>query len=557
MIPYLKVLIRQRIAAWNPLTMASVKKSKGKAIANFAIIALSMLMLYAMLVVLEYYMYQAFAQIGEPGTMLALTAVLCTLMTIITSFFYILSELFFSKDVSFVSSLPMSSREILTAKLLRIWLGEAGIALLICLPVVVLYGIGQAMNVGYYLKALLLIPFIPMAPIAVITLLSFALIRISSLWKRREALTVLMSMAFMVAIIWLEMSFSFSSEDSSMSAAIIQTVFQQKTMLEMIAGLYPPVQWYANSLMQSGIVAIGNWLGFAALNTALLAAVTAAVGGVYQRLAIKQNETLTRMNASAKRRVDRHGMRSPFRALFRREIREIFIVPTYAMNCLSTAVVFPVIAVVMMITANNANSELSALPSVLRLVPAPLMTAIAIAVFAFSGGMNMAASTAVSREGVRHEFFRTLPVKPQTQLLAKLAMGMVISLIGVLPIAVILFVVIPAFRVEIAIAFLCALLFTFAITTTGLMVDAAHPKFGWKNETEAIKQNGMAALTMFGGMGFVAACGGAYYGLSVLGLKGALILVILCAAVLIIDVLLFRRLLGKASETYILQEVEI
>lgn len=557
MIPYLKVLIRQRIAAWNPLTMASVKKSKGKAIANFTIIVLSMLLLYAMLVVLEYYMFQAFTQIGEPEMMLALTAVLCTLMTIVTSFFYVFSELFFSKDVSFVSSLPISSREILTAKLLRIWLGEAGIALLICLPVVVLYGIAQAAGAGYYLKAVLLVPFIPMAPLAVITLLSFALIRISSLWKRREALTVLMSMVFMVAIIWVEMRFSFSAQENSMSAAILQTVLQQKTMLDMVAGLYPPVQWYAGSLTQSGFGALANWFGFAAFNAAVLAAVAAAVGGVYQRFAIRQNEALTRMNASAKMRVDRHGMRSPFRALFRREIREVFIVPTYAMNCLSTAVVFPVIAVVMMITANTANSELADLPEMLRLIPAPMMTAIIIAIFAFSGGMNMAASTAVSREGVRHEFFRTLPVKPQTQMLAKVSMGMVVNLIGVVPIAAIIFAILPAFRTQITIAFLCSLLFTFANAVGGLMVDTAHPKFGWKNETEAIKQNGMAALSMFGGMGFIAACGGAYYGLSVLGLSGTLTLVVICAAVLLIDGLLFLRLLGKASKTYILQEVEI
>ena len=143
--------------------------------------------------------------------MLALTGILCTLLTVITSFFYILSELFFSKDVTFVSALPISSHGLLTAKLIRIWLGEAGIALAVCLPTVVLYGIGQSQGVLYYVKALLLVPTMPMVPIAVVTLLSFLLIRVSALWKRREALTVVMSMLFLVAFMWVEMQFSMST----------------------------------------------------------------------------------------------------------------------------------------------------------------------------------------------------------------------------------------------------------------------------------------------------------------------------------------------------------
>jgi hypothetical protein len=91
-------------------------------------------------------------------------------------------------------------------------------------------------------------------------------------------------------------------------------------------------------------------------------------------------------------------------------------------------------------------------------------------------------------------------------------MGLSMNLITAVPLAALLMAVLPAFLPELVIGFLCALLFSVGTTATGLMVDVAHPKFGWKNETEAIKQNGMAALTMFGSMGFVAACGAATTG---------------------------------------------
>ncbi|MCE5342229.1 MAG: hypothetical protein LLF96_01385 [Eubacteriales bacterium] len=557
MIPYLKVLIRQRLAAWNPVSFQSAKKSKNRSIVSFALIMLSMVMLYAMLVALEYFMFGAFQQIGEPETMLALAGILCTLMTVITSFFYVLSELFFSKDVTFVSALPLSSREILTAKLLRIWLGEAGIALLICLPVTVLYGVSQAMGLLYYLKALLLIPFIPMVPIAVITLLSFVLIRASALWKRREALTVVMSMLFLVVYLWGEMQFTMSSQKDDISAAVLQLVLKQKPLLDMMAGLYPPIRWFSDALTQSGHMATANWLGFAALAVAALTAVVLLVGGTYQHLAIKQNETLTRLNATARRSVDRHGMRTPFMALYRREIREIFLVPTYTMNCLASAVIFPIIAVITMMSAGKAGSELAMLPDLLKLVPGVLITAIATGVFALTSNLNLAVATSISREGVRHEFFRTLPVKPQTQLAAKLMMGLTLNLLSGIPMAIVLMFVLPAIRAELVIGFLCSLLFSTATSTASLMIDVAHPKFGWKNETEAIKQNGMATIAMFGSMAFLVVCGAAFYGLHALGLHYALTLLAVCAAALGLDVLLLRRLTGKAAETYILQEVQI
>ncbi len=556
MFPYLKILIKQRIAAWKPSVFISGRKSKVKTIAGMVGIGLSMLMLYAMLVALEYFLFGAFVQLGEPETMLALTGVLCTLLTLFTGFFYILSELFFSKDVTFVSSLPLSSRAILSAKLARIWLGEAGIALLICLPVTVLYGVERSMGVLYYLNALVLIPFMPMVPIAVAALLSFALIRVSALWKRREALTIVVSMLFLAVFMWGEMQVSMSAQDD-MSAAVYQLVLKQRQLLDMVANTYPPIRWFADALSQSGLAALGGWLAFAGVNLAAVVAVTLLFGGGYQGLAIRQNETLTRLNATGKRHVDRHGARTPFRAMFRRELREIFIVPVYAMNCLTSAVMFPVLAAVMYFGTGSNGGDLAEMHAALSLVPGPLMAACLTALFAFTTSIDMAVSTSVSREGKRHEFYRTLPVKPGTQLTAKLLMGVTLNLISALPIGILLFFILPAFGTEIVVGFLCGLLFSTGATIASLMLDVSHPKFGWKNETEAIKQNGLAALSMFGSMAFIAACGAAFYGLTVLGVSYVLSFVILCAVAAAGDVLLLKRLRGKTAQTYILQEVRI
>ena len=557
MLPYLKLLIRQRIAAWN--IVGNMRAGKHRRTAGvFAVVGfcLGVVSLYAMLVALEYFLFEAFRQLGEPQTMLALTALLCTVMTVITSFFYILSELFFSKDLIFVSALPISSRQLLTAKLLRIWIGEALIALAICMPAVILYGVTQASGALFYLKAVLLTLFVPLVPIALVTFISFLLIRVSALWKRREALTVVASMLFLVLIMWGQMSLSMSSTKDEMGEAILQMLFGQKHVLDLLIGFYPPVQWLCNALVGDSLSAAGNGLMFVGLNFAALALVASALGGGYQRLAIRQNEIFTRQNAAIRKGSGHEGVRTPLTALYQRELREIFIVPIYAMNCLASAVMFPVIAVVMLAGAGNGATELAALPMLLTLIPKPLAVAIATGIFALTTSMNMAISTSVSREGKRHEFFRTLPVAPQLQLFAKLLMGLTLNLISVLPLAILAFVALPSFRMQMIAGLFCSALFSTGTTIFELLVDVAHPKFGWKNETEAIKQNGLAALTMFGSMAFFAACGAAIYGLTLLRLPMADALIVICVVMLALDALLIKHLLGRSSRTYILQEVQ-
>lgn len=555
MLPYLRILIRQRIEAWKPRNMFGSRKSKVGATIGMIAFIVGMVSLYGMLVAMEYFMFSAFAQLGEPETMLALTGIMCVTLTIITGFFYIVSELFFSKDVSFVSSLPITSRELLIAKLIRIWLGEIVIAWLICLPVSILYGVHQAMGVMYYVKALLLIPFLPIVPLSIVTLLAFSLIRVSVLWKRRETMTVIVSMLFMIAMVWGEMKLSMSVQDDNMSAAVVQIVIRQRRMLDLIAGTYPPIQLFVQALTLKGLPAVVNWFGFAGLNIAVIAAVIALLGGSYQRLAVRQNETLTHLNASTRKRADRHGMRTPFQALYRREVREIFSSPSYAMNCLATGIMFPLVFLIIYFSSGSAGSNMSAIGELVKLVPVSVITACAAALFAMTASMNMAVSTAVSREGVRHEFFRSLPVKPQTQLLAKLSMGITLNLIMTVPMAVIALVLFGDFRISIIIGFVVSLLFTTGFSMFGLMVDVSHPKFGWKNETEAIKQNGLAALSMFGSIGFLAACGFLYYWLTTLGINYDIILLLMSVGVLAADLLLYRRLTGKTAQTYILQEM--
>ncbi|MDD3410568.1 MAG: hypothetical protein PHY12_07135, partial [Eubacteriales bacterium] len=387
--------------------------------------------------------------------------------------------------------------------------------------------------------------------------LSFLLIRVSALWKRREALTTVMSFLFLALYFWAVMKFNMASNEDEMANVMMQFILRQKQTLDVIAGMYPPVQWLCGALLGSGLPALGQWLLFAAVNAAVLGLCGLLLGGSYQRLAIKQNEAFAKMNAKAKRRRGAEGMRTPFRALYQRETREIFTVPVYATNCLAGAVVMPLMVILMSVGQwEGTKTMATGLNALAGLLSPSLYRAIATALMAFGSSMCMAVGTAVSREGKRHDFYKTLPVPARTLLAAKLSMGLTLNAVCMLPVAVLLGVFLPALIPQTAVAFAVGLVFALANDCFALWLDARRPKLGWKTETEAIKQNTNGVISMFVSMGLVAALCGGYYGLSRLGLSGDVCYLVLCAALAIVAALLYRLLMTQGAKAYLLQETD-
>lgn len=557
MLAYFRLLVRDRIAAWNP---KSYQKAGSSALKTWLMVggyALLALFLYAMVGFLEYGIFIGAKQVGEPEAALTLVFMLNVFLTLFMSFFYVLSALFFSRDIPMVSALPISSRTLLGAKLLMIVLREGVIALLINLPMMIFYGLEVGAGIGLYLKVILYSLFIPVLPIAVVTLLSFLLIRLSALWKRREMLTIVVSFVLLLGFIAAEMSFFAFVDEDEMGRVVMQLFMQQKVIVDMLSGMYPPLMWLNNAIVMSGAQSLLHGLLFIAVNAGAMALVIWLAGASYQRLAVRQSEVLARLNAQGKRGKKREHTRSPFMALYVREMKEVITVPTYAMNGISQTVMFPLIAVIMIFSMQKQLDGANLASFLLPLVPSAMFFGIAAAALCFSVSMNLAVSTAVSREGKRYYMARLFPVKPSTQLNAKLAMGLTYNTLGIVFMAAVFWAVLPVFWVETLLAVVFANLFSLFSAAAGLLMDAYRPRLQWKNEAEAMKQNGNGMLSMLVSVVGVAALVGIYFGGTALGLSMEMAYLPVFLVMIAADVLLVRWLQNKGASTYYLQERSI
>jgi len=94
------------------------------------------------------------------------------------------------------------------------------------------------------------------------------------------------------------------------------------------------------------------------------------------------------------------------------------------------------------------------------------------------------------------------------------------------------------------------LLFGFASNGMSLSLDASHPKLNWRNETEAIKQNAMALLSMFLGVAVAGLLGIAVWLLWQAGVSLSILAILLTAVLTAMAIASHVFLLRRADSWY-------
>ena len=489
-------------------------------------------------------------QMKIPDLLLSMVILICMALTLLVGFFHVTSVLYFSKDSAFLSGLPLSSRTVMAARLAVVLLGETALTVLIFLPVCVLYGIRIGQNAMFYLKAVIAAPLIPCLPLMVAVLLSSLLVRVSSLFRHRDRWMVIGGFVLIALVIPLQMQFYSRIPEDAGADFFMHLLADNRTMLEGLLGGLPPVLWAT-----AGITGQEDW-SLLYLLLFVLTSLAAAVlpiligGGRYLQLSILQNEAFQSTKRRKLNARDFALRRSPVKALFFREWKEVLRVPAYALNGLIGIVMLPIMMVALFL-GMEGSSELSALlGGILRSTGGVEITLFGAAAMAAVSTINMAGATAVSREGKRMYFSRMIPVPYATQLMAKQLFGFSINLLTCLTTAITLVILMPSQLLYILAAFVMGLLFGFAANGMNLALDASHPKLNWRNETEAIKQNAMALLSMALGVAVAGALGISAWLLYKAGISLAILTPLLMAVLAALAAAAYAFLRRRADTWY-------
>lgn len=452
----------------NKLLKSKNKKSK------FSIggIALLLLFLAGVIIVFGYFYADIFAKSlimtgkGEQliPLMLAISCIVCFLF----SFYALGNTLFGFKDYDALMSMPIKPIVIILAKFIVVYLTNLLFTLFIVAPSLFIYNdLINLISLFQVVSVLVMCLVAPLLPIAISTLIGVVVYYISSRFRRKNFVQIIILVIFMLAVFAL--SFLSSMLESEDSALIVNS-------LGIVAKIYFLLPWAINAFSQS------LWLLlFIAINLASIAIIFTFVCIFYKKL----NTIFTSKRTIRNYKLKQYQSNSVNKALFKRELKRLFSCPVYFINSLFGLLMSLIIsigyAVLVSIYDLNSDPMAQAVFGVInRMIPA---------LFGFMFLMAPTTCCSISLEGQSFWIIKTSPVSYKKVLNSKLSVHALFS-VSVAFISSLIIGIFSNFGVLGTILLVvCALGISSFGGIFGLLANLKFPNLKWENVNVPVKQS--------------------------------------------------------------------
>jgi ABC-2 type transport system permease protein len=467
----------------------------------------SLLSLYTLIM---YGLFKAGQSIGRPEMMLTIAFLIGQIFVLFFGIFYVLSAFYFSKDLSFLVPLPLKPRQILGSKMIVLVINEYLTMIPFLLPALIIYGNGTGQNLFYWFKALLLLLASPAIPLILDALFVIILMRFVNVRKNKDLFTVIGGLfALLLAV---GINFVAQRIPEGHEQQYLQNILTSQTgLIEEIGSKFPPSIWATLGLVQHGWQSSGYLALFLGTAILLFIALLGLGNQIFYKGLLSGVEVTRKRKSLTRSELDRHysNTTGPIWAIYRREWRILLRTPMYALNGLAGAFIGPLLAIMTLVIPGQSPQTKMLFSLLHKPETAPFITLGGLGLMLFTAGMNVAASTSISREGSTFWISKLIPTPPRDQILAKFYQAMAISVIAVLSTSLVLGIFVHISWPRLALLFFMGILGSIPLSALNLMMDLLRPKLVWNSEQEAIKQNmnsilGMLiALVVLAGNGFL------------------------------------------------------
>ena len=475
---------------------AREKKKRWEPVLIGVAIILSLLPLLAMYTFFMLSVFTGGLMMGQPEMVLAMALVIAQLVIFIFGILYIMGTFYFSKDIMSLVPLPLKPYEIIGGKFAVVLVNEYLTSLPLLLPPVIIFGIGTSQGILYWLKSLVIMAVAPVIPLTIASLLVVLLMRAVNIGRYKDLLIIVGGTALVFASFFVSVLMQKMPEDPQ---AIEQFFAEQTSLVDLIGSRFPPAIWATEALADNGLSGIWYFVLFLAVCAGLFIFMLWVANQVFYRALLAGQEIRRKRKTLTGEQIDRRVGRgsSPVLALLKREWRLMIRTPLYVLNGLTGSIAGPLI-IVLMFAVRGSDPELARLAESLKdpeVIPYAALGGLGIMLF--TAGMNLVASTALSREGKTIWVAKMIPVTARQQVDAKFLCSYIVSAAGVLATSLIMALLLRIPILWVVLATIVGLVGSVPLVALNLLIDVFHPKLVWNSEQEAMKQN------MNGGLGML------------------------------------------------------
>jgi ABC-2 type transport system permease protein len=489
--------------------------------------------------------------LNQPELVLVMAFLSGQILVFIFGIFYIMSTFYFSKDLYALIPLPLKPYQVLGSKIVVVMVNEYLTLLPILLPPIIIFGTRTGQGLLYWIKALLLILASPVLPLVLDALLIIVLMRFINFKKSKDLLAVVVG--FLGIFIGLGTNFISTRIPKGNEQEYLRNIItSQSGIIKMISQKFPPSLWATLGLSRQGLIGAGYLALFIVVSIFLFLVLMWLGNKIFYKSVLAGQEVARKKKVlSAEEANDRYGkVSTPVLAILRREWMLLIRTPVYFLNGLVGIIIGPFLLVFMFFTGGQ-SSELEQLLFVLQNEGLSVYVTLGgLALALFTAGMNVAASTAVSREGQTFWIAKMIPVSPKQQVMGKYINVFSVSEIGVLVTAILLAVFLKLSIAKSLVIIILGTLGSILLSALNLLVDVLRPKLVWNNPQEAMKQNMNSLLGMLVSMLVLCIMAGITVLLLTNGASEWLTYIVLGAVMCITSVLSLKGLFAVAERQY-------
>ncbi|MCR5059416.1 MAG: hypothetical protein K6A80_00135 [Saccharofermentans sp.] len=401
---------------------------------------------------------------------------------------------YFSRDIPFLRSMPITPLELFTAKFWHTFKTECFMTVGVLLTMFV--GWYAAMSENYGLMAafdyrsliaaavsILIITVIPLIYCSIISILLVAVLRkvkrTSIFYHSSTALFVLFAIAFIL---------SFSGEDGvTVENYVDMLVAGESSFNDLCEILFLPTRFAVKAMADSEF----EFIGIGTLITVILYLIMKVLAyflydkGLYTALALTNK-------VRSKAGSDISGkQKKVIPSLISREVKVLMRTLSYRTNCVYANLIWPILSVLFFSLSRN-NSNILRFISLYRGGQDHAHVIVLITVIALSftaAGLNSIASTSFTREGAHIDMLKYLPVPVNSFIYSKAATAILFSF---MPLA--LSVIFAAYSLGAGIVnsllyLLVSLVSVVIAVAVGITFDSISPYTVWTDEAAALRGN--------------------------------------------------------------------
>ena len=427
--------------------------------------------------------------VNMQALVLSLFIIITSLLTLIEGVYKSGNLLFNCKDDNLLLSLPIRKSTVLFIRILKFYLFEIAYNSLFLLPAIIVYAVHMKPDITYYIVSIIGLLLFPIVPILVSSLIGTIITFISSKFKGKNMVQTILTIAFILGIMYISSNYQQLLTDITNNAANINN---------FITNIYYPAGAYINLVNEFNILKL---LEFIAVNLALSIITILIIGRVYFNI----NSNVKSMKTKKSNKAYKITTSSPISALIKKEFSRFINSTVFVTNAGFGLVLFILGCILLIFNYDNiANMITQINPNMTIEYTNSIISILLFALIASCSFMTSITSSMISLEGKSLNILKSLPLKVFTIVESKVLTAILIMFPCILLGDVIIFTTFSFDAISILLTLIASILFPLLTETIGIIVNLKYPRMDAQNDTEVVKQSMSSSICVFIGMALVA-----------------------------------------------------